>query len=248
MELRTQQNVAERTVGDIVSDNYAFGSVFKRFGIDFCCGGGRTITEACDSKGVDVDELLAELSKADGRSGASAPDPRGWKLDFLADYITNVHHGYVREQLPTLLAFSTKVARVHGDSNPELIEVAGLVHELAGELTAHLADEEETLFPYVRQLVRGSVKEEAVPMEVRTGQTIGQMLEEHDHAGALMAEIRELTADFTPPPHACNTYRSLFVSLAEFEEDLHRHVHLENNVLFPRISALENGDAGTPVE
>ncbi|MEX0600262.1 MAG: iron-sulfur cluster repair di-iron protein [Rhodothermales bacterium] len=238
-----QNDLTQRTVADTVSENYALATVFKRYGIDFCCGGGRTIEEACNKKGVDVSELLGALEQAAERSGAPASDPREWEVGFLVDYITNVHHRYVREQIPALLAFSRKVAKVHGAGSPELIEIAGLVHELAGELGAHLVDEEEKLFPYARQLAtNGDVdasNRDGEAMEL-LGDTIGQMIAEHDRAGDIMKHIRELTNGFQPPEHACNTYRALYSTLEDFETDLHRHVHLENNVLFPKVIELES--------
>lgn len=238
-----QHTLTQRTVADTVSENYALATVFKRYGIDFCCGGGRTIEEACSKKGVDSAELLGALAQAAERSGAPASDPREWEVSFLVDYITNVHHRYVREQIPALLAFSRKVAKVHGAGSPELIEIAGLVHELAGELEAHLADEEEKLFPYAKQLSKDGDRDASNgtgEAKRPLSDAIGQMMAEHDRAGDIMKHIRELTNGFQPPEHACNTYRALFSTLEDFETDLHRHVHLENNVLFPQVVDLES--------
>jgi regulator of cell morphogenesis and NO signaling len=237
-----QANFRERPVGEVVAEDYRRAGVFKRFGIDFCCGGGRTVQEACERKGVEYEELAqALLASTASRSGSAQPDPRGWKLDFLADYIVNVHHGYVRETLPVLLQFSQKVARVHGERRPELVAIARLVEEIAGELEQHMRKEEEILFPYIRALVAagsagGSV---VLPGEDAADGAMRLMEEEHDHAGELMRQIRELSGDFVPPEGACNTYRASYVKLEEFEEDLHRHVHLENNLLFPGTEKLE---------
>lgn len=236
------QDFRHRPVGEVVAEDYRLAAVFKRFGIDFCCGGGRTVQAACDKKGVTYEELeQALLFAKPPRDGAHLPDPRGWDLGFLADFIVNVHHRYVRESLPVLLQFATKVARVHGDDQPELVEIAILVEELAEELEGHLAKEERVLFPFIKELV--AAQDRSVPPEPAPFGTvrvpIRAMEHEHDHAGTLMRRIRELSNDFTPPEGACATYRGLFAKLEEFEEDLHRHVHLENNVLFPRASALE---------
>ncbi len=212
-----------RPVGEVVAEDYRRGAVFKQFGIDFCCGGGRTVEDACARRGVALEELEAALSASDLPRGEDRlPDPRGWDPGFLADYIVNVHHRYCRDSLPVLLAFAEKVARVHGNHTPELTEVDVRVRELAGEMEAHMRSEEEEVFPAIRAGEGGSA-------------ALGQMEAEHEHAGGLMAEIRALTSEFTPPPEACATWRAMYAKLEEFEGDLHRHVHLENNVLFPAV-------------
>lgn len=241
-------NFAQRSVGEVVAEDYRRAAVFKRFGIDFCCGGGRSVAAACEKKGVAYEELERALVAAEpSRSGTGHPDPRGWDLDFLADYIVNVHHGYVRENLPVLLQFSGKVARVHGSARPELVEIARLVEELAAELEAHMAKEEHVLFPHIRTMV--AARKGAAPVEQPAFGTVQNpiraMEHEHDRAGELMRRLRELSGDFTPPADACNTYRATFAKLEEFEEDLHRHVHLENNLLFPRAASLEQELAET---
>jgi regulator of cell morphogenesis and NO signaling len=235
-------NLRTRSVGDLVTEDFRRSGIFKKHGIDFCCGGGLPLEEACKRKGVDVAAVEQDLLSSYG-ADASAPrfQPDRWSPDFLADYIENVHHTFVRENLPILQAFGDKVARVHGHHDVELIEIASRIHELITEMTSHMQKEEQILFPYVRELVRAE-KEGRAPESAGFGSVdnpIRVMEEEHEHAGAIMARQRELTRDFTPPEHACNTYRALFVKLEEFEEDLHRHVHLENNILFPAAKALE---------
>lgn len=238
----TTNSLANRKVGEIVAEDYRLGSVFKRYGIDFCCGGGISVAAACEKKGVNVDDLERDLASARvGRTAAQAEGVLSWDLDFLADYIVNIHHRYVRETLPVLEAFGAKVARVHGDASPELHSIAQKIAELAAEMRSHMEKEERVLFPYVKELVdadRGGKSRPLAPFgTVRN--PVKMMEEEHDHAGGLVAEMRALSSDFQPPEWACNTYRALFAKLEEFEEDLHRHVHLENNVLFPRTVKLE---------
>jgi regulator of cell morphogenesis and NO signaling len=235
---------AHRTVADVVADDYRRGAVFKKFGIDFCCGGGKTVEAACAAGGVSYTQLGQALLAADQPRGTSLPsDPRGWDLGFLADYIVNVHHTYVRENLPILLQFTGKVARVHGGHRPELVEIARLVEELAGEMDQHMMKEEKVLFPHVRKLAEA--RRDGAPTERPVFGTVKNpiraMEHEHDRAGDLMRRIRVLTDDFVPPMDACNTYRASFAKLEEFEEDLHRHVHLENNILFPATVKLEEG-------
>lgn len=227
METQELEGLGSRSVGEVVAEDYRRGAVFKRFGIDFCCGGGRSVSDACARKGVDLDELTRALESAD-RSGSEGqlPDPRGWDPSFLADYIENVHHTYCRENLPVLEAFARKVAQVHGPANPEVVEVDRKVQALAQEMASHMRAEEEVVFPAIRA---GRLTDEAVQ----------QMEDEHEAAGGLMAEIRELTDGFTPPSGACATWKANYAKLEEFEGDLHRHVHLENNVLFPKARAAQ---------
>lgn len=234
--------LAKRTVGEVVAEDYRLGSVFKRYGIDFCCGGGITVARACEKKGVDMNELERDLAFArTGGSVARTDAVASWELDFLADYIVNIHHRYVRESLPVLEAFGTKVARVHGDARPELHEIAQKIAELSNEMRQHMEKEERILFPFVKQLVEADRAGRPLPTAPfgRVRNPVNMMKEEHDHAGTLVADLRLLSHDFQPPEWACNTYRALFAKLEEFEEDLHRHVHLENNVLFPRTINLE---------
>lgn len=219
----TEGSIRTRPVGEVVAEDYRRGAVFKHFGIDFCCGGGRTVEDACARRGVDIDALEVALKASDLPRGEDRmPDPRDWEPGFLADYIVQVHHSYVRESLPVLQAFSAKVARVHGSHTPELVEVDRAVQAISDEMDAHMASEETEVFPAIKAGNGASA-------------ALEQMEEEHEAAGGLMAEIRRLTTDFTPPAEACATWRAMYAKLEEFEADLHRHVHLENNVLFPAV-------------
>lgn len=233
---------AHRTIGELVAEDYRTAEVFKRYGIDFCCGGGRTVQEACARKGVDYDQLVSSL---DHTSSVESATPtlhfNRWSLRFLVAYIINIHHAYVRENLPLLKGVITKVARVHGEAHPEVVEIARLFDVLAEELEQHMAKEEDKLFPYIRQLAVADKQETAAaPPPFGTVQNpIRMMVHEHDQAGATMREIRRLSDGFTPPQEACTTYCVMYAKLQEFEEDLHQHVHLENNILFPKAAALE---------
>jgi regulator of cell morphogenesis and NO signaling len=246
MDTTQRTDFQGRPVGEVVADDYRRAAVFKRYGIDFCCSGGRTVQAACDKKGVSYPELEAALLEvSESRDGAGDPDPREWGIDFLADHISSVHHAYVRKNLPILQAFARKVARVHGAQQPEVVEIAGLLDELAPELEQHMAKEEEILFPHVRALAAETQaalpggKPGTASEPDSSGEAMRLMEEEHDHAGDILRRIRALSSDYQPPEWACNTYRATYVMLEEFEADLHRHVHLENNVLFPRTAALE---------
>lgn len=226
-----------RTVGEVVAEDYARASTFRQFGIDFCCGGDRTVEDACGRSGVAVEEVEAAILASTERAGRGWPDVRAWDAAFLAQYIVQVHHQYVREALPTLLQFSQKVAKVHGDGRPELSSIRALVIELSIEMVRHIDEEEADVFPQVAAFVAGR-EEERSGTEVELWSAIGKLEADHDHAGEIMAQIRELSDGYAPPITACATYRALYAKLAEFEEDLHRHVHLENNVLFPKVAEL----------
>lgn len=225
-------------MGDVVVEDYGRASVFKRFGIDFCCGGSRSVREACDEAGVALGDLERALASGAGTDQTSWADTRSWDPAFLADYIVQVHHSYVRQALPLLVGFSTKVAQVHGEDRPELFVVRDLVHELAGELERHMKNEEEVVFPRISALVAAQ-RDGAGERVGLVGESVRTLEDDHDHAGDVMGRIRGLTEGYAAPESACTAYRAMLAKLAEFEEDLHRHVHLENNVLFPRASVLE---------
>ena len=235
-------SVEHKTVGELVAADYRKAEVFKRFGIDFCCGGGRTVEEACQKKGIPYSTLENELLKVEQENGSSdLMNFHEWDPRVLIDYILSVHHSYVRENIPLLKEFTTKVARVHGHAHPEVVAIAELFGEVATELEEHMMKEEQILFPYIKRLA--GVQRQNKPMHRPPFGTvrnpISMMEFEHERAGEILAEIRRLSHDFTPPEHACTTYRVAYFKLEEFEADLHKHIHLENNILFPRAIALE---------
>ena len=225
-------NLTQKPVGEIVAEDYRTAQVLRSHGLDFCCGGGKTLGKACSSKKVDVEAVITEL-EALKNTGETEHNYNDWSLDFLADYIENNHHSFVRKMLPELAFYAEKVSRVHGDRDPELNEIRELVFELRAEMMAHLQKEEEDLFPQIKELVRenkkGSVKDAIVEA----------LEDEHDSAGEIMAQIEALTNGFNPPSNACSSYRVLFQNLQGFQDDLHKHVHLENNILFPKALKLE---------
>ena len=242
MDGTVRNSLAERTIGEVVAEDYARAAVFKRLGMDFCCGGNRTVGAACEQAGVRLELLEEALAGAD-RKARGWPDPRGWDPGFLANYIVEVHHRYVRETLPVLVEFAHKVARVHGDSQPELSRIRDLVDELAAEMDVHMTDEEVNVFPQITAFL--SARKTGTPTNGGGLQDpITALEDEHEHAGNLMRQLRELSDGYAPPPSACATYRATYAKLSEFEDDLHRHVHLENNVLFPQVLALEAVDQG----
>ncbi|NNE69899.1 MAG: iron-sulfur cluster repair di-iron protein [Rhodothermales bacterium] len=224
----TETQILEARVGNLVTEDLRRARVFKNYGIDFCCGGGITVKEACRRKGVPEGELISAINDLDQSPAGATPTVDGWTATFLMDYIVNVHHGFVRKQIPAIRAFSEKVAKVHGHAQPELDVVRDRFAVMATEMEAHMAFEENELFPAIREAQ--SDRDAGLQAE----QMLGTAEDEHDAVAAIMAELRRVTNDFTPPDWACTTYKALYAHLAEFEQDLHIHVHLENNVLFQK--------------
>lgn len=234
---------ADETLGQLAAKDLRKAQVFKKYGLDFCCGGKKTVKQACAEKGLDVTKVEQELQQAD-RVPASRPLPYNeWSLDFLADYIINTHHSYVRKNLPDIKAYAEKVMRVHGSRHPELIQVHQLVEEINTELTAHLTKEENILFPYIKELV--AVQKKTQPLHTAhfgsVQNPINLMEAEHELVGKNLDDIRNLTNNYLLPEDACASYSLLYRMLDEFEDDLHLHIHLENNILFPKAAELEKG-------
>lgn len=223
----------ETSLGRLVADNPAFAPVLERHRLDYCCGGKQSLADACHSRGLNLDDVLAELTLVVG----AGPD-RDWStapLGELTTFIEEHYHEALRRDLPSLEARAQKVNRVHGAARSELRQVERLVLKLSQELLHHTDKEEAVLFPWIRELEQG------VPVERALDGPVSVMEDEHQAAGDILAELRSLTADFTPPADACGTYRALYAGLERFEEELHRHIHLENSILFPRALALSKG-------
>ncbi len=235
----------DETLGEIAAKDLRKAEVFKKYGLDFCCGGKKTVKEACAEKGIDVTKVEQELQVADKNPNTTASRPlpyNDWNLDFLADYIVNTHHSYVKKTIPDLRSYSSKVAKVHGDHHPELITINKLVEEICDEMSAHMIKEETVLFPYVKQLVasKSNGNGDGQFGHFKTIQTPINMMEmEHELVGKDMEEIRNLSKNYSLPEDACASYSFLFKTLEEFESDLHIHIHLENNILFPKAVELE---------
>lgn len=234
------ETIQSLTVGQWVANNYKTSSVFRKHGIDFCCGGGISIQKACEQKGISADQVLAELENA-SISTSSQENYSSWNLDFLSDYIVNTHHTYVKNALPELRFYAHKVVRVHGERHPELVQILARFEEIDQEMTQHMQKEELVLFPFIKKMVAAQLSTQEIekPAFGSVKNPVKMMEHEHDSAGRIMEEIQELTSNFTPPDDACTTYRVLFQNLQAFQEDLHKHVHLENNILFPKAIELE---------
>ena len=231
----------EETLGQIAARDLRKVEIFKKYGLDFCCGGKQTVREACAKKGLDLEKVEAELKMASSNPVARPLPYNEWAPDFLCDFIVNTHHRYVSKTLPDLLGYAKKVSRVHGEHHPELLRIYQLVQEINDEMTAHMMKEENILFPFIRKMFSATLDHSSFQAaHFGTVQNPVAMMEsEHEDVGGKMAEIRLLSGDYSLPEGACGSYSVLYRLLQEFEEDLHIHVHLENNILFPRAIALE---------
>jgi regulator of cell morphogenesis and NO signaling len=221
----------ERTVGELVAERPGRSRVFQTFGIDFCCQGTRTLREACERKNIPAETVVEQLEAELADKTAPVKNPADLPMAELAAYIVETHHGYLYRELPRLHAMSERVAQVHGGHTPSLVEVFDIFCAMEEEMIAHMMKEEKVLFPTIVAVSRG----EAAPVPL--DEPISCMMHEHESSGNALARLRELTHGFSPPTDACNTYRALFAGLHELEEDLHRHIHLENAVLFPAAQA-----------
>ncbi len=240
--VKIQKNNAskEASIGELVAKDLRKAEVFKKFNIDFCCGGKKTLSQVCNDKQINIKDIESEFEKLDSTSESISQNYNEWSLDFLVDFIINTHHKYVKSSLPLLMEYTAKVAKVHGKEHLEVVTIYDLFKEASEELNSHMMKEETILFPYIKQLVneKKSVNEGCSFGTVKN--PIRMMEHEHDVVGNIFKTIRELSNDYTPPEDACTTYKLSYKKLEEFENDLHQHIHLENNILFPKSIKLES--------
>lgn len=228
------ENYISKPIGEIVADDFRAALIFKSNHIDFCCGGKKSLEEACLEKGVDTLKVIALLEENAIIPVNASHDFKNWKLDFLCDYVVNTHHQYVLKTLPELVFYTQKIATVHGDHHPELIEVADLFAQINKELLQHLKNEEEVLFPAIKNVLVNNDPESKKTIVSE----ITRMAAEHEFAGGAMDHISEITNQYKLPEDGCATYQVTFKLLEQFEDDLHIHVHLENNILYPNALKL----------
>lgn len=236
------ENIRNKSVGEIVKLDFRAADVFSSFGIDFCCGGKISVAEACANSGNNEAKVINALEVLQNQQGSAVHDFDSWDIGFLADYIIHTHHQYVSKAIPQILPLAQKVADVHGEHHAEVIQINELFQELAEELLSHMQKEEQILFPFIKELAAshsaGNCAEDSCFGTVAG--PISVMEHEHEHAGVILKELFRLSDGYTPPEDACNTFRVLFGKLKEFEDDLHRHIHLENNILFPKAIEMEH--------
>jgi len=235
------ETVKTTTIKHLVTEDYRAAAVFEKYSIDFCCNGGKSLDAACAERGLDVATVLGELQELKRSGPGAGIRPAEWELDMLADFIVNNHHHYVSHALPVILPHVFKVLSVHGANHSELQPIADRFREVARELTHHMQKEEMVLFPYIKALVVGGREGRAMnaPPFGTIRNPIRMMESEHVSAGDAMSFIRDASKGYTPPPDACTTTRVTYKELEEFERDLHQHIHLENNILFPKAIELE---------
>ncbi len=235
------QLTENKIIGELVAEDYRTAQIFKNHKIDFCCQGNRSTAAACEDKKLDTMAMVKEIESVQQQSSQNTTDYQSWPLDLLADYVEKKHHRYAEKQIPILKEYLTKICKVHGDKHPELIEIFEHFNASAGELTTHMKREELMLFPLMRKMVKE--QEKGVKIDPKSfGSVIApiqKMMSEHETEGERFREIAKLTHDYTPPADACNTYRVTFGLLKDYETDLHLHIHLENNILFPNAIKLE---------
>jgi len=218
------------SIGELVAIDFRAASVFKEAGIDLCCGGKMNIEEACNEKGIDQTLVRKKLADLESAPADSIHNFNEWDLGFLCDYIVNTHHRFVLKSLPELVHYTEKIALVHGERHPELSEVAELFSEINRELLQHLKNEEEVFFPAIKEFLNtGSAKSRETIIN-----QIKKLSGEHEFAGGAMDKINSITNGYDVPADGCNTYHVTFSLLKQFEDDLHVHVHLENNIVFPK--------------
>lgn len=240
-EIKTGDKMKESdTIGAIVAENARAALVFDRYNLDYCCGGGKTLDEACRQKGISVEAVIEELKELGKTAGTSAENVAEMKLDDLTRHIEKVHHRYTEDTMVLVRKNLERLEQVHGARHPELTAIHALFADMAGHLAVHMKKEELVLFPYIRKLVNTGKEAAGKAIFGSVASPIEAMMNDHAHEGERLAELAKLTDHYNAPPDGCNTYKATYAAMRELEADLHMHIHLENNVLFPRAIELEN--------
>lgn len=235
------ENIKRQSVGQLVADDYRVAKVFENYKIDFCCSGGRSLEEVAREGNFDIDQLTQEILEAQKDKSEGFVDYESWPMDLLADYIVKTHHRYSEKQIPIIKAYLAKITDVHGDRHPELHEVKEIFNKVSGLMASHTKKEEIMVFPFIKKMLdaKENNTEFHNPKAKTVEDPVKMLEEEHDDQGDAFKKMVELTDDFTPPADACNTYNVTFGLLKELQQDLFKHIHLENNILFPKALKLE---------
>jgi regulator of cell morphogenesis and NO signaling len=235
------ENLKNKTIGSFVAEDFRTAAVFSKYKIDFCCKGNRTVTEVCENQSINSDTLMQNIYEVLESENNNSIDFNSWPLDLLADYIEKTHHRYVEDKTQVLVTFLDKLCKVHGPNHPELFKINELFTASAGELSQHMKKEELMLFPFIKRMVKTKESDGVLsrPSFGTVSNPIAMMMNEHENEGDRFREIAALTDNYTAPSDGCTTYKVTFAMLKEFEEDLHKHIHLENNILFPKAVVLE---------
>lgn len=237
---KARQEKGNMTIGALVAEDYRIADVFEKHGIDFCCGGQATLAATCQEKDLDLTKILQEIETVKKETIGRSENFAAWPLPFLIDYIVNTHHAYLKENDEQIVAYARKIAEVHGAHHPEVIEIATIFAKIADDMTVHLKAEEEVFFPAVKRVdtVISSGQNPKSDDRVLIKSELTTLHREHEEIGDAIHKIRHLAADYAIPEDACNTFVVTYRKLKEFEEDLHKHVHLENNILFLKAAQL----------
>ncbi|MDK9708567.1 MAG: iron-sulfur cluster repair di-iron protein [Desulforhopalus sp.] len=233
-------NESKQTIGEIVAEDYRTAKIFEDHGIDFCCGGKVELSAACLEKGIDLAAITEELEAVTSKPVEKSQNFTSWELAFLIDYIVNVHHSYIKDNTGQITAYARKIAEVHGAHHPEVIEIAAIFTKMATDLMAHLQEEEEVFFPALKR-VDMDKKAGATPAAIdkeTINKSLVKLTKEHEEVGDTIHKIQFLAGGYAIPDDVCNTFMVTYQKLKEFEDDLHKHVHLENNILFPKAAQL----------
>lgn len=233
-------NTSDKTIGEIVAADFRTAKVFENHGIDFCCGGKGALAATCTEKGVDLATITREIEAVKSDPVERGHNYSAWALPFLADYIVNTHHAYLKENDEQIAAYTRKIAGVHGAHHPEVIQIATIFDKIATDMAAHLKEEEEVFFPAVKRTnaarIAGNTPDKKDRETIRV--SLLKLHREHEEIGDAVHTIRHLSKEYAIPGDVCNTFMVTYQKLKEFEDDLHKHVHLENNILFPKAAQL----------
>jgi regulator of cell morphogenesis and NO signaling len=234
------RNAPAITIGEIVAADFRTAKVFEKNGIDFCCGGNVALAATCSNKGIDLATITIELEAAQNEPAERSQNYSSWALPFLIDYIVNTHHLYLKENDGQIAAYARKIAGIHGAHHPEVIQIATIFDKIATDMAAHLKEEEEVFFPAIKRVdaarIAGNTPDTEDLETIRA--SLLKLQREHEEIGDAVHTIRHLSKDYAIPDDVCNTFMITYKKLKEFEDDLHKHVHLENNILFPKAAEL----------
>ena len=233
-------NSLDRTIGEIVAADYRTAKVFESHGIDFCCGGKTALSAICQEKGINPQTLLQEIETIKSEQIDRSQNYTSWELSFLADYIVNTHHAYLKDNDKQIASYARKIASVHGAHHPEVIEISAIFDKIATDMEAHLREEEEVFFPAIKRAATERKNGTAPAKEDLDviKKSLAKLGREHEEIGDAIHAIRHLSHEYAIPDDVCNTFLITYKKLKEFEDDLHKHVHLENNILFPKATQL----------
>lgn len=235
-----EPKTGNKSIGEIVAADFRTARIFENYGIDFCCGGKVALGTVCAEKGLDLTAITRELEAIQSEPAERSKNYSSWALPFLADYIVNTHHAYLKENDEQIAAYAQKIAGVHGAHHPEVIRIATIFDKIASDMVAHLKEEEEVFFPAIKRVdaarISGNTPDEKDRETIRV--SLDRLYREHEEIGDAVHTIRHLSNDYAIPGDVCNTFMVTYQKLKEFEDDLHTHVHLENNILFPKAAEL----------